>query len=161
MLAADSRLFLVWLWRSCLLSTIHYPLSSISDSIYLPSRTLAICENADAPAAVRLAQPLYGTAIHISPEMAALIIKQQYNKQQMPMGKEGKSLSASWREQSYYESSAPPDRRRGRGGDGTAARAAHADGERRKTPIRIWERTERTLSLPSVIIYRYFFYNKK
>ena len=30
------------------------------------------------------------------------------------------------------------------------------DGERRKIPIRILERTERTLSLPSVIIYRYF-----
>jgi hypothetical protein len=32
------------------------------------------------------------------------------------------------------------------------------DGERRKIPIRILERTERTLSLPSVKIYRYFFY---
>ena len=35
-----------------------------------------------------------------------------------------------------------------------------ADGERRKIPIRILERTERTLSLPSVIIYRYFFYRQ-
>ena len=32
------------------------------------------------------------------------------------------------------------------------------DGERRKIPIRIFERTERTPCLPSVIIYRYFFY---
>ena len=35
------------------------------------------------------------------------------------------------------------------------------DGERRKIPIRILERTERTLSLPSVIIYRYFFYRQR
>jgi hypothetical protein len=34
------------------------------------------------------------------------------------------------------------------------------DGERRKIPIRIFERTERTPCLPSVIIYRYFFYRQ-
>jgi hypothetical protein len=38
--------------------------------------------------------------------------------------------------------------------------ASGVDGERRKIPIRILERTERTLSLPSVIIYRYFFYRQ-
>ena len=33
-------------------------------------------------------------------------------------------------------------------------------GKEGKIPIRILERTERTLSLPSVIIYRYFFYRQ-
>ena len=73
-------------------------------------------------------------------------------EQQREIDDEDEAATALLHEQHGSDCAERPVSRNEPGVSGVEATGGYADGERRKIPIHILERTERTLSLPSAII---------